>query len=115
MLQCPVHGLTAASWCCLHVRQAVGRGDPCTLHVIFDDYSDGYLVCPHCLTLAKQYLATVPVEFIVDSYPLDLRLFCDQHLLDWIAETGGESLDAIVARGAERSGQRSERVQAASK
>jgi hypothetical protein len=110
MLECPVHGLTVSSWCCLHLRDAVAKHKPCELHVIFDDYSDGYLVCPQCLAVAKAYLASVPSEDGVETYPLDLQVICRDHLQEWIAETGGENLDAVTARDSERSGRRSERV-----
>lgn len=110
MLECPVHGLTVCSWCCLHVREAAASGKPCRLHVIFDDYTDGYVVCPDCLDTAKAYLAGLPPEAIVEEYPLDLQVVCDQHLQEWIVETGGETLDAVTARDSERSGRRSERV-----
>lgn len=115
MLECPVHGLTACSWCCLHVREAAASGKPCRLHVIFDDYTDGYVVCPDCVAVAKKYLAALPSDAFVESYPLDLKVVCDQHLEEWIAATGGENLDAVSERDSERSGRRSDRIEPARK
>lgn len=114
MLECPVHGLTASAWCCLHVREAVAKQELCELHVIFDDYTDGYVVCLQCQAVANAYLAALPVETFVETYPLDLKVVCGDHLQEWIAETGGENLDVVTARDAERSGRRSERVKTAS-